>query len=98
MNFEFHNPTHLIFGAGVLARLGEVVSKHGQKALLVTGGGSVQRSGVLDRAVSSLKSAGVAVIECAGVEPNQRITSVRRGAQMCWLTASTRKSPWWTLN
>lgn len=40
MNFEFHNRTHLILGAGTLSQLGEVVSKHGKKALIVTGGGS----------------------------------------------------------
>jgi len=26
MNFEFHNPTHLIFGAGTLSQLDEVVT------------------------------------------------------------------------
>jgi alcohol dehydrogenase len=82
MKFEFHNPTHLIFGAGTLSQLGEVASKHGKKALIVTGGGSVKRSGTLDRAVASLKNAGVSVAECAGVEPNPRIASVRRGAQI----------------
>jgi alcohol dehydrogenase YqhD (iron-dependent ADH family) len=61
MNFEFHNPTRLVFGAGVLARLGEVVSAHGRRALLVTGGGSVKRSGIFDRAVASLEAAGVSV-------------------------------------
>lgn len=82
MNFEFHNPTHLVFGAGVFSRLGEEVRKHGKKALIVTGGGSVKRSGVFDRAVASLKDAGVAVAECSGVEPNPRISSVRRGTQI----------------
>ena len=82
MNFEFHNPTHLVFGAGALSRLGEVVSKHGKKALIVTGGGSVKRSGVFDRAVASLRDANVSVAECSGVEPNPRITTVRRGAQI----------------
>lgn len=82
MNFEFYNPTHLIFGAGTLSKLGEVASKHGKKALIVTGGGSIKRSGVFDRAVASLKDAGVAVAECAGVEPNPRITSVKRGAEI----------------
>jgi alcohol dehydrogenase YqhD (iron-dependent ADH family) len=82
MNFEFHNPTRLVFGAGVLSQLGEVAGKYGKKALIVTGGGSVKRSGVFDRAVSSLKDAGVAYAECAGVEPNPRITTVRRGAQV----------------
>ena len=82
MKFEFYNPTRLIFGAGTLSQLGEVVRKHGKKAMLVTGGGSVKRSGAFDRAVASLKAAGVAVAECAGVEPNPQIASVIRGAQI----------------
>ena len=82
MNFEFHNPTHLVFGAGALSRLGELVSKHGRRALIVTGGGSVKRNGTFDRAVASLKDANVSVAECSGVEPNPRITTVRRGAQI----------------
>ena len=82
MKFEFYNPTRLIFGAGVLARLGEVASAHGKRALIVTGGGSVKKNGVFDRAVASLKTAGVSMVECAGVEPNPRITTVQRGAQI----------------
>ena len=82
MKFEFYNPTRLIFGAGTLSQLGELVRRHGQKALIVTGGGSVKRSGVFDRAVESLKAAGVYVAECSGVEPNPRITSVRRGVRI----------------
>ncbi|TNF29710.1 MAG: iron-containing alcohol dehydrogenase [Deltaproteobacteria bacterium] len=80
MNFQFYNPTRLVFGAGKLAGLGAIASAYGKKALLVTGGGSVRRSGALDRAVASLKDAGVDVVECSGIEPNPRITSVRRGA------------------
>ena len=82
MNFEFYNPTRLIFGAGVLNRLGELTSQHGKKALLVTGGGSVKRNGVFDRAGKSLQAAGIAVAECSGVEPNPRIASVERGAKI----------------
>jgi alcohol dehydrogenase YqhD (iron-dependent ADH family) len=81
MQFEFQNPTRLIFGAGTLSRLGEIASAQGSKALLVTGGGSVKSTGVLGRAVASLKAAGVTVVECSGVEPNPQIASVRRGAQ-----------------
>lgn len=82
MEFEFYNPTRLVFGAGSLSRLGEVAREHGKRALLVTGGGSVKKNGVYDRAVASLKAAGVAVSECSGVEPNPRITSVARGADI----------------
>lgn len=82
MNFEFQNPTRIVFGAGNLSRLGEIVSGYGKKALLVTGGGSVKRSGVFDRAVESLTAAGIDYAECSGVEPNPRITSVARGADI----------------
>lgn len=82
MKFEYNNPTRLIFAAGALSRLGEVASTHGRRALLVTGGGSVKRSGAFDRAVTSLNAAGVTVVECSGIEPNPRISSVERGARI----------------
>ena len=82
MKFEFHNPTRLIFAAGSLSRLGEIVQQKGKRALVVTGGGSVKRNGTFDRAVASLEAAGVSVVECSGIEPNPRITSVARGAQI----------------
>jgi len=80
MEFEYNNPTHLIFGAGSVLRLGGLSVKYGKRALLVTGGGSVKRNGTFYKAASSLKEAGISIFECDGVEPNPRITSVRRGA------------------
>jgi alcohol dehydrogenase len=80
MQFEYLNPTRLVFGAGSLSRLGEFAQRFGKRALVVTGGGSVKRNGTFDHAVKSLNEAGVSVFECEGVEPNPRITSVRRGA------------------
>lgn len=80
MQFEYENPTRLVFGAGTLSRLGELASPYGKRALLVTGGGSVKRNGTFDRALKSLTDAGISVFECDGVEPNPRITIVRRGA------------------
>jgi len=82
MNFEFYNPTRLIFAAGALSQLGEVVSRYGKRALIVTGGGSIKRNGTLDRALASLKAVGVAFAVCEGVEPNPRISTVRRGAKI----------------
>ena len=82
MNFEYHNPTRLIFGAGRIADLGKIAAEYGKKALIVTGGGRVKRSGTFDRAVASLKAANVAWTECSGVEPNPRISTVRRGAKI----------------
>ena len=80
MNFEYYNPTHMIFGAGSLSRIGEAAAKFGKSALVVTGGGSVKRNGTFDRLAKSLADAGVSIFECDGVEPNPKITSVRRGA------------------
>ncbi len=82
MHFTFQNPTQLIFGAGTLSQLGKVVREHGKKALLVTGGGSIKRNGTFERAVSSLNAAGVSVVECSGVEPNPRLSTVVRGAEI----------------
>ena len=82
MKFEFENPTHLVFGAGTLSQIGEIVRQHGKKALLVTGSGSVKRNGTFERAVSSLNASGVTVVECSGVEPNPRLSSVMRGAEI----------------
>ncbi|WP_018124133.1 iron-containing alcohol dehydrogenase [Desulfovibrio oxyclinae] len=82
MNFEFQNPTRIVFGAGNLSRLGELTGEYGRKALLVTGGGSVKRNGIFDRAVESLKAAGISYVECDGIEPNPRIASVARGAEI----------------
>ncbi|HCD36438.1 MAG TPA: NADH-dependent alcohol dehydrogenase [Chlorobium sp.] len=80
MHFEYQNPTRIVFGKGTLSKLGEVVREYGKKALVVTGGGSVKRNGTFERAVRSLNEAGVAVAQCAGVEPNPRIATVERGA------------------
>ncbi|KXG76091.1 Long-chain-alcohol dehydrogenase 2 [Fervidicola ferrireducens] len=82
MKFEFYNPTRLIFGAGSLEQLGKVVSQYGKKALLVTGGGSVKKSGAFDRAVGSLKAASVSVVEFSGVEPNPRLSTVMRATEL----------------
>ena len=82
MKFTYQTPTQLIFGAGTISQLGEAVSAHGKKALLVTGGGSVKRNGTFDRAVSSMNAAGVSVVECSGIEPNPRLSTVVRGAEI----------------
>ena len=82
MKFEFMNPTRLIFGAGVVSRLGEITAQYGKRALIVTGSGSVKRNGTFDKAVDSLKAAGITYVECSGVEPNPRLSTVKRGAQI----------------
>lgn len=79
MKFQYANPTRLVFGAGSLDRLGAETARMGTRALVVIGGGSIQRSGTLDRALASLKGAGVEATVFEGVEPNPRLTTVAAG-------------------
>lgn len=82
-NFIFHNPVRLIFGKGQLAELKNEVPKYGKKVLLVYGGGSIKRNGLYDKVTSLLKEVGAEVYELAGVEPNPRVSTARKGIEIC---------------
>lgn len=84
VNFDYYTPTRVVFGKGTVDQVGELVrAQGGTKALLHFGGGSVRRSGLLDRVKASLKAAGVAHVELGGVVPNPRLSLVREGIALC---------------
>lgn len=59
MNFNFNNPTNLIFGRGALNQLGSLPMP-GKKALvLISNGKSTRENGYLDRTLEQLKNAGI---------------------------------------
>jgi NADP-dependent alcohol dehydrogenase len=66
-NFEFFNPTRIIFGEGTIARLADYVPQ-GAKVLMTYGGGSIKKNGVYDQVMEALS--GWTVVEFAGIEPN----------------------------
>lgn len=82
-NFTFYNPTKLIFGKGQLEELKNEVPQYGKKVLLVYGGGSIKRNGLYDSVMNYLNEMGAEVFELPGVEPNPRISTVRKGVQIC---------------
>lgn len=82
-NFEFYNPTKLIFGKNTLAQLGTNIEQYGNKVLLVYGGGSIKRSGLYDEVLTELKKINAVVTELPGVEPNPRLTTVHQGVELC---------------
>jgi alcohol dehydrogenase YqhD (iron-dependent ADH family) len=82
-NFTFFNPTKLIFGKGTVEQLKAEVPQYGKKVLLVYGGGSIKRNGLYDQVLSLLKEADVEVYELSGVEPNPRLTTVKKGVEIC---------------
>lgn len=83
-NFNFYSPTEFIFGRDTENNCGEYVKKHGgSKVLIHYGGGSVVRSGLLDRVKRSLEKIGVEYVELGGVQPNPRDTKVYEGIEIC---------------
>lgn len=82
-NFTFHNPTKIIFGKNTESQTGSEVKRHASKVLLHFGGSSAVKSGLLDRVRSSLKEAGVSIVELGGVAPNPRVALVREGIALC---------------
>lgn len=84
VNFNYYTPTRVVFGRRTLDQTGELVKAQGaRKVFLHYGGGSVKRSGVLDRVKASLTAAGVDYTELGGVVPNPRLSLVREGIELC---------------
>ena len=47
LNFDFYNPTQILFGQGQIASLAKLIPQ-GARVLLVYGGGSIKQNGVFD--------------------------------------------------
>ena len=82
-NFTFYNPVKLIFGKGQLAKLATELPSYGKKVLVVYGGGSIKRNGLYEELITLLNDIGMEVHELSGVEPNPRVSTARKGAEIC---------------
>ena len=83
-NFTFYSPTYFVFGKDEENNAGKYVKRFGgTKALLHYGGGSVVKSGLLDRVKVSLEKGGIAHTELGGVKPNPRSGLVYEGIELC---------------
>jgi alcohol dehydrogenase YqhD (iron-dependent ADH family) len=82
-NFNYHIPTDVYFGKGQISMLGQRMPSIAKKVLLVYGGGSIKKIGLYDQIMQQLAQANVEVFELAGVEPNPRIQTVRKGIAIC---------------
>ena len=84
LNFEFCSPTKFVFGRNTQEKVGALVKEFGgSRALVVYGGGSVVRSGLLAQVLSSLDSSGLFHMELGGVMPNPRSDLVYEGSRLC---------------
>ncbi len=83
-NFVFYSPTKYLFGRDKESMTGELTRWIGAtKVLLVYGGGSAVRSGLLDRVKKSLDASGVKYVEHGGINPNPTDDKVYEGIEIC---------------
>ena len=83
-NFTFYSPTYFVFGKEEENNTGKYVKRFGgSKVLIHYGGGSVVRSGLLDRVKTSLQKEGLSFVELGGVKPNPRSGLVYEGIDLC---------------
>lgn len=83
-NFIFYSPTEFVFGRNTELQTGELARKYGaRKIMIVYGGGSVQRSGLLDRVLQSLQEVGIAYCLMGGIQPNPVDAKVYEGIEFC---------------
>lgn len=79
----FYSPTEYVFGRGTEERTGSLVRDHGgRRAVVVYGGGSAVRSGLLARVEQSLAGSGVEYVELGGVQPNPTDPKVYEGISL----------------
>ena len=83
-DFDFYSPTYFVFGRGREAEAGTYVKKFGgSRVLVLYGGQSAKKSGLLDRVLASLNGAGLHTAELGGVKPNPRSGLVYEGIDLC---------------
>ena len=82
-DFTFYSPTKFIFGREAIDAVGPELSQRSfRKALIVYGGASAVRNGVLERVKASLNANGVQYEELGGVRPNPELQQVRAGIKL----------------
>ncbi|MBR6571223.1 MAG: iron-containing alcohol dehydrogenase [Clostridia bacterium] len=83
IDFTFENPTRIHFGKNALSQLSGEIKRYGTRVLLVYGGGSIKRIGLYDQVMAILNTEGAQVWEVSGVQPNPRLSLVRKGIALC---------------
>ena len=82
-DFTLYTPTKVVFGHKAEEKVGELVCAFGGSRVLIHyGGGSVVRSGLLDRVKASLEKAGLFYVELGGVVPNPQLAKVYEGIEL----------------
>jgi hypothetical protein len=79
-SFDFYSPTYFVFGKDRENDTGKYVTKFGgTHVMVVYGGNSAKKSGLLDRVMASIKAEGHDVVELGGVKSNPKSGFVNEG-------------------
>lgn len=78
-NFEFQNPTHILFGEGQIGKLNSLIPE-GTKILMAYGGGSIKKNGIYDDVINALP--GYDIIEFGGIEPNPHYETLMKAVSL----------------
>jgi NADP-dependent alcohol dehydrogenase len=79
LNFDFYNPTRILFGEGQIAALAKHVPQDA-RVLMLYGGGSIRANGVYDEVKAAL--AGHTVFEFGGIEPNPTYETLMQAIEL----------------
>jgi len=79
-DFDFINPTRIIFGRKSEEKVGEVLKGYGfKKIMLICGQNSVKKSGLFDLIVGKIQESGLEYREFSGISPNPELHFVEEG-------------------
>ena len=78
----FQTPIKLVAGVGTVEKVGEEAAKLGKRALIVIGGSSAKKTGLLDKVSADLKANGLEVTVFEGITPNPRSSTIDEGAKV----------------
>lgn len=82
-NFSYCTPTRYIFGRDTEKETGRLTAETGcRRVMIVSGGSSARKSGLLDRGTASLDEAGISHVELAGIKPNPTDDRVYEGIDL----------------
>ncbi len=83
-DFNYFTPTKVAFGKNTENRVAELIKEFGGKKVLIHyGGGSVVRSGLMQRVTDLLDKEGIAYVKLGGAVPNPRLSLVYEGIELC---------------
>lgn len=79
LNFDFYNPTQILFGKGRIADLNKVIPAEAH-VMMLYGGGSIKQNGVYDQVMTALGER--KVTEFTGIEPNPSYETLMKAVEV----------------